>query len=71
MLSGARGSRSHIPNRMDRWLRRDTGYPVIPVQPGIFSIVPKKYRFGTGKSEANQVFADQFPWPAKREFIRG
>jgi len=40
------------------------------VEPGIFSIVPEKCRFGTEKGEANQSFAGQFPLPAKREFIQ-
>jgi hypothetical protein len=40
---------------------RLAGYPVIPAQPGIFSIAPKKYRVGFGKGEAYQILADQFP----------
>jgi len=35
----------------------DGKFPVIPVEPGIFSIAPHKCRFGTENSEANQVLA--------------
>jgi len=44
-------------------------FPVIPVEPGIFSFLPEKYRFGTKGSEPYQALADQFPSPAKRGFI--
>jgi len=36
-------------------------FPVVPVDPGIFSIVLHKCRFGTENNEANQALADQFP----------
>jgi len=47
-----------------------TKFLVIPVEPGIFSIVPDKCRSGRENGEANQALAGQFPWRAKREFIR-
>jgi hypothetical protein len=36
-------------------------FPVIPVEPGIFSILSEKYRFGTENSEPNQSLAGKFP----------
>jgi len=36
-------------------------FPVIPVEPGIFSIVPDKCRFGSENVEVNQALASQFP----------
>jgi hypothetical protein len=35
--------------------------PVIPVEPGIFSILPRKLPFGCKKSEAAQALAGEFP----------
>jgi hypothetical protein len=46
-----------------------TGFPVFPVEPGIFAILPDKYGFGTGNGEANQVLASEFPLLPKREFL--
>jgi hypothetical protein len=45
-------------------------FPVIPVEPGIFSFSLDNRRFGRENGEANQALAGQFPLPAKREFIR-
>jgi hypothetical protein len=39
------------------------------VEPGIFSILPEKHRFATENTQFNQALRDQFPLPAKREFI--
>jgi hypothetical protein len=36
-------------------------YPVFPVEPGIFSIVPEKCRFGGENNAPNQALAGQFP----------
>jgi hypothetical protein len=44
-------------------------FAVIPVEPGIFSIVPEKCRLGTENSETNQALAGQFPLQTKREFF--
>ncbi len=54
-----------------RPFRRGAKFPVIPVEPGIFSVVSEKSGFGIENSDANQSLAGQFPLPAKREFIRG
>jgi len=53
-----------------RPFRRRAEFSVIPVAPGIFSIVPEKCGVGTENNGANQALAGQFPLPAKREFIR-
>jgi hypothetical protein len=37
--------------------------PVIPLEPGIFSILPGKSRFGTENGEPNQAVASEFSWP--------
>jgi len=44
-------------------------FPAIPVEAGIFSIVPEKCLVGTENGKANQALAGQFPSSAKREFI--
>jgi hypothetical protein len=36
-------------------------FPVIPAEPGIFSIAPHKCSFGTENNEANQFLTGQFP----------
>jgi len=40
------------------------------VEPGIFSILPVKFRFGTKNSERDQSLAGKFPSPVNWEFIR-
>jgi len=42
---------------------------VIPVEPGIFSILRQKCRFSTANQKRNQSLTGQFPLPAKREFF--
>jgi hypothetical protein len=44
-----------------RPFRRRAEFSVIPVEPGIFSIVLEKCRVGTENGEPNQAFASQFP----------
>jgi hypothetical protein len=39
----------------------DGKFPVIPVEPGTFSILPDNRRFRREKGEANQALAGQFP----------
>jgi hypothetical protein len=36
-------------------------FPVIPAKPGIFVILPPKYRFCTENAEENQFVAGKFP----------
>jgi len=36
-------------------------FPVIPVEQGIFAIVPENCHYGTKKWKANQALAGQFP----------
>jgi hypothetical protein len=55
----------------DPFGRGETEFPVIPVETGIFSIAPRKCRFGTKKAKADRALAKQFPSPAKRELIGG
>jgi hypothetical protein len=36
-------------------------FPAIPVQPGTFSILPEKCRFGTENNAPDQTLAGKFP----------
>jgi hypothetical protein len=48
---------------------RSAKFPLIPVEPGIFSIILKKCGSGTKKDDAAQCLESKFPYPGKREFI--
>ena len=48
--------------------RAATGFPVFPVEQGIFSILSDKCRYGAENGRPNQAVARQFPLRLKREF---
>ena len=47
--------------------RAATGFPVFPVEQGIFSILSDKCRYGAENGRPNQAVARQFPLRLKRE----